>query len=185
MCPMPRFVRSGVLMIRVSQIHEGIWDSKLMYRVVTPRILYVFGTQITTTFQLTPLGKGTQIASVRLSLVEHMKLRGQYAGRPINSKSEKVVASRMTTVQPDSARLVPDGVDDVDHIFDEMYQFKVVLELPRNLKECRQSVSVEGINIWHRLNIFIDIANADGHISQVRLVRSGLGFASHLAHSLA
>jgi hypothetical protein len=68
---------------------------------------------------------------------------------------------------PNSARFVPDGVEDPDQFFDESHRFTMTLDLPKSLKHCRQSVDTEYIRLSHKLRIYVNLLNPEGHTSQL------------------
>jgi hypothetical protein len=66
-----------------------------------------------------------------------------------------------------SVNLVPEGVDEADQLFDECHRFSMTLDLPKSLKNCRQSVDTENVRISHKLRLYINLLNPEGHTSQL------------------
>ena len=66
-----------------------------------------------------------------------------------------------------SAQRVPEGVDDADQLFDESHRFTMSLDLPKSLKSCRQSVDTENIRLAHKLRLYVNLLNPEGHTSQL------------------
>ncbi|KAF1999248.1 carbon catabolite repression protein cred [Amniculicola lignicola CBS 123094] len=157
----------------MEQINEDIWASKVAYKITVPQKNYIVGTAITTDFLLIPLRKGVEISTIKMELLESRQLFCDYAGRRISHQHDTVVCQTEGDMPPNSAHVVPEGVEDVDQIFDESHRFQMSLELPRSLKHCRQSVDTENIRISHKLRLYVNLKNPEGHTSQL-LVKNHL-----------
>jgi hypothetical protein len=149
------------------QINEDIWASKLAYKIILPQKNYIIGTSIRADFVLIPLRKGVEISTIKMELIEHRDLHGDYGVRIMAHQSDVVIASMEGTMPETSAHLVPEGVEDVDQIFDEAHRFSMSLELPKSLKYCRQTVDTDFIRLTHKLRIYVNIKNPEGHTSQL------------------
>jgi hypothetical protein len=66
-----------------------------------------------------------------------------------------------------SANTVPAGVEEGDELFDESHRFSMTLDLPKSLKNCRQSVDTENIRLSHKLRLYVNLKNPEGHTSQL------------------
>ncbi|OCL06231.1 carbon catabolite repression protein cred [Glonium stellatum] len=157
----------------MEQINEDIWASKLAYKITVPQKNYIVGTAITADFVLVPLRKGVEIGVIKMEVVEHMVLSSDYAGRAISHSREQVVASMESEMPADSAHVVPDGVEEADQLFDESHRFQLTLELPKSLKQCRQTVDTSHMKIIHKLRLYVNLHNPEGHTSQL-LVKNHL-----------
>ncbi|KAF2847508.1 carbon catabolite repression protein-like protein cred [Plenodomus tracheiphilus IPT5] len=151
----------------MEQINEDIWANKLAYKITVPQKNYIIGTQITADFVLIPLRKGVQISTIKMELIESRQLFADYAGRRISHQTDVQVAVTEGDMPSNSARLVPNGVDDADALFDESHRFSMTLDLPRSLKNCRQSVDTENIRLTHKLRLYVNLKNPEGHTSQL------------------
>ncbi|KAF2494718.1 carbon catabolite repression protein cred [Lophium mytilinum] len=159
--------------VPMEQINEDIWGSKLAYKITVPQKNYIIGTSITADFVLVPLRKGVEITTIKLEVIEHMVLASEYTGRTISHSRDQVVASTEGNMPANSANLVPDDVEEGDEMFDESHRFSMTLELPRSLKSCRQSVDTDHMKIVHKLRLYVNLHNPEGHTSQL-LVKNHL-----------
>lgn len=164
---------STILTNRISQINEDIWASKLAYKITVPQKNYIVGTSVRADFVLIPLRKGVEISTIKMELIESRQLFCDYAGRRISHQHEQVVVSKEGLMPEDSAHRVPDGVEDADELFDESHRFHMSLDLPKSLKNCRQSVDTENIRLSHKLRLYVNLLNPEGHTSQL-LVKNHL-----------
>ncbi|OCK84655.1 hypothetical protein K432DRAFT_413882 [Lepidopterella palustris CBS 459.81] len=159
--------------VPMEQINEDIWASKLAYKITVPQKNYIVGTSVTADFVLVPLRKGVEITTIKMEIVEHMVLTSDYAGRGITHSRDQVVATTEGGLPPNSAHRVPEGVEEADQLFDESHRFSMTLDLPKSLKQCRQSVDTEHIKIIHKLRLYVNLHNPEGHTSQL-LVKNHL-----------
>ena len=155
------------------QINEDIWASKLAYKITVPQKNYIVGTSVTADFVLIPLRKGVEISTIKMELIESRQLFCDYAGRRISHQHDASVVSVEGNMPENSAHLVPNGVEDADELFDESHRFSMTLELPKSLKNCRQSVDTENIRLSHKLRLYVNLLNPEGHTSQL-LVKNHL-----------
>ena len=125
------------------------------------------GTAITADFVLVPLRKGVEIGVIKMEVVEYMVLSSDYVGRSISHSREHVVASMESEMPSNSAHVVPEGVEEADQLFDESHRFQMTLDLPKSLKQCRQSVDTDHVKIIHKLRLYVNLHNPEGHTSQV------------------
>jgi hypothetical protein len=151
----------------MEQINEDIWANKLAYKITVPQKNYIVGTQITADFVLIPLRKGVEISSIKMELIESRQLFADYAGRRISHQTDVQVAVSEGEMPENSAVLVPNGADDADQLFDESHRFSMTLDLPKSLKNCRQSVDTENIRLSHKLRLYVNLKNPEGHTSQL------------------
>ncbi|KAF2680791.1 carbon catabolite repression protein-like protein cred [Lentithecium fluviatile CBS 122367] len=153
--------------VPMEQINEDIWASKLAYKITVPQKNYIVGTSVTADFVLIPLRKGVQITNIKMELIESRQLFCDYAGRRISHQSDSHVVVKEGTMPPNSENRVPDGVEDADQLFDECHRFSMTLDLPKSLKNCRQSVDTENMRISHKLRLYVNLLNPEGHTSQL------------------
>jgi hypothetical protein len=138
-----------------------------MYKIVVPQKNFIVGTSMTANFELIPLRKGVEIATIKMELLESRQLFCDFGGRRIGNQSDIVIAQKEGVMPANSARCVPEGVEDADQLFDESHRFAMTLELPKSLKYCRQSLDTEFIRITHKLRIYVNLHNPEGHTSQL------------------
>jgi hypothetical protein len=151
----------------MEQINEDIWANKLAYKITVPQKNYIVGTHITADFVLIPLRKGVEISTIKMELIESRQLFADYAGRRISSQHDTQVAVKEGDMPENSTRVVPEGVEDADALFDESHRFSMTLDLPNSLKNCRQSVDTENIRLSHKLRLYVNLRNPEGHTSQL------------------
>ncbi|OAL52617.1 hypothetical protein IQ07DRAFT_378564 [Pyrenochaeta sp. DS3sAY3a] len=151
----------------MEQINEDIWANKLAYKITVPQKNYIIGTHITADFVLIPLRKGVEISTIKMELIESRQLFADYAGRRISSQTDMQVAVTEGDMPDNSMRLVPNGVEEADELFDESHRFSMTLDLPKSLKNCRQSVDTENIRLTHKLRLYVNLKNPEGHTSQL------------------
>ncbi|USP79436.1 hypothetical protein yc1106_06710 [Curvularia clavata] len=151
----------------MEQINEDIWANKLAYKITVPQKNYIVGTSITADFVLIPLRKGVEISTIKMELIETRQLFAEYAGRRISHQQDMQVAVTEGDMPENSAHRVPEGTEDTDALFDESHRFSMTLDLPKSLKNCRQSVDTENIRLSHKLRLFVNLKNPEGHTSQL------------------
>ncbi|KAF2123256.1 hypothetical protein BDV96DRAFT_593689 [Lophiotrema nucula] len=153
--------------VPMEQINEDIWANKVAYKITVPQKNYIVGTTVTADFVLIPLRKGVEISTIKMELIESRQLFCDYAGRRINHQHDMVVATNEGDMPANSAHRVPSEVDDADQLFDESHRFSMSLDLPKSLKNCRQSVDTEHIRLSHKLRLYVNLHNPEGHTSQL------------------
>jgi hypothetical protein len=116
---------------------------------------------------LIPLRKGVEITTIKMELIESRQLFADYAGRRISHQTDIQVACKEADMPANSAHLVPPELEDVDALFDESHRFQMSLDLPKSLKHCRQSVDTENIRLSHKLRLYVNLKNPEGHTSQL------------------
>ncbi|KAF2452858.1 hypothetical protein BDY21DRAFT_149620 [Lineolata rhizophorae] len=151
----------------MEQINEDVWPDKISYRIRIPRTNYIYGTSITADFLLTPFKKGLTIGETKMELVEHINLSIPQPGA--NSMSQHhwdIAVARQTREGPgDHDRFYDE--EDEESLQDDSYRFRMTLQLPRSLKRCRQHVEAEHVKIEHKLRVYVNLHNPEGHTSQL------------------
>ncbi|KAF1912007.1 carbon catabolite repression protein cred [Ampelomyces quisqualis] len=159
--------RDSLETMPMEQINEDIWANKLAYKITVPQKNYIVGTHIAADFVLIPLRKGVEISTIKMELIESRQLFADYAGRRISHQADVQVAVTEGDMPDNSANIVPTGADEADQLFDESHRFSMTLELPKSLKNCRQSVDTENIRLSHKLRLYVNLKNPEGHTSQL------------------
>jgi hypothetical protein len=153
--------------VPMEQINEDIWASKLAYKITVPQKNYIVGTSVTADFVLIPLRKGVEISNIKMELIESRQLFCDYGGRRISHQADSHVVTKEGHMPGNSENRVPEGVEEADQLFDECHRFSMTLELPKSLKNCRQSVDTENLRITHKLRLYVNLLNPEGHTSQL------------------
>jgi arrestin-related trafficking adapter 4/5/7 len=151
---------------------EGIWANKFRYKITMPKSNFAYGTSITTNFDLTPIKKGVAIHSVKLELYEGINLTMH---DPLRTHDERDwCIKRQEMDMPDGTEyLIPEV--DPDDPTDEGHRFSVTMDLPTSLRKCRQSCNTDTIRIKHWVQVYVNVTNPEGHISQVDFIPTDLG----------
>ncbi|KAF2760263.1 hypothetical protein EJ05DRAFT_492081 [Pseudovirgaria hyperparasitica] len=161
----------------LEQINEDIWAQKIAYKIIVPQKNYIVGTPITADFTLVPLKKGLTIGKVKMEVIEHLILTADAGGYSRASQHTRELAvETMEQEMPSTAeRLNTPEMEALgpDSLVDECYKFKTTLDLPKSLRYCRQTVDTENIKIIHKLRIYVNLHNPEGHVSQL-LVKNHL-----------
>lgn len=138
------------------QALTGNWEGKINYKIWIPTIGVVFGTTLIVWFRIAPLVKGLRLSKIHLSILEtewvHIR------GRRLRARCHRPVKD-MYTFPEDQETEVFSGLD--------CWVFPMQLNLPTALRECRQSVTVEGFHIQHAAEFTVRFVNPDGHMSEV------------------
>jgi hypothetical protein len=150
----------------MEQINEDIWANKVAYKITVPQKNYIIGTSVTADFFLIPLRKGVEITTIKMELIESRQLFADYAGRRISHQTDIQVAVKEADMPSNSEQLVPAEAE-ADALFDESHRFSMTLDLPKSLKYCRQSVDTENIRLSHKLRLYVNLKNPEGHTSQL------------------
>jgi arrestin-related trafficking adapter 4/5/7 len=139
------------------------------YKIVLPQKNHIMGTSIPADFTLIPLKKGVEIGKIKMEVVEHMLLSCEQAGGRAQHSKETVIATMEAQMPPNAAREVTSEIEELgpEHLFDECYNFNLSLDLPRSLQSCRQSVETPNIKIVHKMRLFVNLLNPEGHTSQL------------------
>ncbi|KAF2194038.1 hypothetical protein K469DRAFT_709530 [Zopfia rhizophila CBS 207.26] len=153
--------------VPMEQINEDIWASKLAYKITVPQKNYIVGSSITADFVLIPLRKGVEISTIKMELIESRVLYQQMDGRRISHSHDSVICQAEGHMPDDAARHVRDDAEERIPLMDESYHFKMSLELPKSLKKCRQDIDTEHIKFSHKLRIYVNLHNPEGHTSQL------------------
>lgn len=153
----------------IEQANEDIWANKLAYKITIPQKNFIVGTSIPVDFVLVPLREGVKIKNSRLELLESRHLAYDYNSHRISHHHEVVVAQTESEGVPENSKCLVPANTDPEHMFDEAYRFKMTLDLPKSLKNCRQSVDADQIRISHKIKMYVNILNPEGHTSQLAI----------------
>lgn len=150
------------------QTNEDVWADKLCYKITIPQTNFIFGTQAMADFQLIPLKKGVTIGKIKMELHEHVVLNAIQGDRNLPHSWDAIVAKEEYDMPNDAEQRMTD--EDDDNPFDESFKFKLALPFPKSLKKCRQNVETDFIRIDHKIKLYVNLHNPEGHTSQVRIL---------------
>lgn len=141
------------------QCVENTWGGKVKYSFSTPRKGVIFGTSIRLDFKVIPLLKGLKIMTIEVNIIEsHTFSFGTPQECRQHSMHREAVFEKWD---------FPDDAETQDIDGQDGYIFHRTMELPKNLREIRQSVTSKGIKIRHRLQFNVRLKSADGIFSEV------------------
>jgi hypothetical protein len=150
----------------------GIWPEKLKYHFEPASKNWIFGTQIQTDIELTPLLAKLGIERIKFTLKEIRKIKTE-PGPEYSATLHKWVGmwKEEQDVFTDTMEL-PSACEDTDLDTQlPMFKFKATWKLPKSLAVCRQTVEDgDWIQIKHAAHYDILLRNPDGHLSEVCLV---------------
>ena len=144
----------------MKQTIENYWEDKIEYCLSTPTKAVIFGTSIQCDFRLIPLLKGLKIEKMEVELIEQHDFTVEY----ILSYDKRYESSRTVAA---AAWELPEGTEAEDIDGQDGYLFSGMLDMPKSLHQCRQTVDLLGIKIKHKLKFNVKLRNPDGHISEV------------------
>ena len=151
----------------MKQSIENFWEEKIDYCLSTPTKAVIFGTSVQCDFRLIPLLKGLKIEKMEVELIEqHDFTVEHYLNFERRHERSRAVAA--------AAWELPEGTETEDINGQEGYLFSGKIDMPKSLRECRQSVDLLGVKIKHKLKFNVKLRNPDGHISEVSSINSGL-----------
>lgn len=137
---------------------EGQWKNLLDYTISAPTTGVRFGTQIRVDFTFFPLLKGFSVAEVEIQLVEEHRhwIRGTW--HDWRKNIDRTVFHEIW--EPPETELVQ-----IQNR--EGYHHTKLLQLPKNLKDCTQSLSVNCLTVEHNLSFSLKLRKASGSFSKI------------------
>jgi len=139
----------------------GVWPGKLDYHITTSPQHHHWGLPITTTFRLQPLAEGVEIESVKVRLLESLRLRASSKHRDLFHRREMPVSIVEASEQDNAALHLQSSAD----IWND--EWEVALPLPTSLRACRQSLHQDRITIAHKLLVDLHARDKDGTVHEV------------------
>lgn len=138
---------------------ENVWTGKIDYSLSTPTKGVIFGTTISVDFRLIPLLKGLKIGRIRTQLNETQEMTIEDPKQPRRRKITRTVVQDVYTL--------PENAETAEIAGREGYLFSRPLVIPKNLRQCVQTVDTMGIRTKHTLGFNVQLHNPDGHVSEV------------------
>jgi arrestin-related trafficking adapter 4/5/7 len=91
---------------------------------------------------------------------------------PVSTHAKETILKTVELEMPDDVERFVPLLEDSEEIStaqlaDEGYKFRLAMELPKSLTECRQSVETQRIRIIHRFKTYVNLLNPEGHTSQL------------------
>ena len=133
---------------------------------------FIFGTQISTDIELTPLIDKLGIEKIKFTLKETRKIKTE-PGPDYSASTGKWHG--MWKEESDiftEFMKIPEGCEETDVDTQlPMYKFRATWPLPKSLTRCRQSIDDnDWIQVRHQAHYDVLLRNPDGHLSEVSTV---------------
>lgn len=138
---------------------ENTWDEKIDYTLSTPTKGVIYGTSVPVNFRIASLLKGLKIREVHTKVSEEYHIIIEPRRHAMKTPTRRVVAEDKFDFPEGQETAL---VDDQD-----AWVFTRHLTLPRNLRQCVQTVNALGINVNHKVIFNVKLVNPDEHISEV------------------
>lgn len=130
----------------------------LEYTISAPTVGVIFGTQLKIDFTFVPVLKGYNVVEVVIQLVEE---QGHYVRGTWHNWHKDIDRTVFHEIwQPPETELV-------DIQGREGYRHTKLLRLPKNLKDCTQSLNVNCLTVVHTLEFFLKLRKPSGGLSKV------------------
>lgn len=145
---------------------DDVWPEKLDYSMSIPTKGVVFGSAIRVDFKMIPLTKGLMIKSISSDLVEIRHLR--FIRCPRRNRIHRVIVQ--------NEWVLPDDMETVEIDGQYGYRFHRLIQIPKSLNGCIQSVNTRGIEVKHMIKFTMRLRNPDEHQSEVWMPLSSHAF---------
>lgn len=130
----------------------------LDYTISAPTSGAIYGTQIKLDFTFIPLMKGYNVAEVVILLIEDQRHYVRGTWHDWHKNIDRTVVHEIW--QPPETELV-------DIQGREGYRHTKLLPLPKNLKDCTQSLNVNCLTVVHSLEFYLKLRKVSGSLSKV------------------
>ena len=144
---------------------ESVWPNKIAYNISTLSKASIFGTNVQLDFKIIPLLKGLKIGKIECFLFERQDFEVEQ-----EALSDKYY--QVSRVVAEDVWELDEAVETEDIDGQDGYVFSRCLQLPKNLKDCVQSIDTHGIKVKHQIKFVVGLLNPPhpgGHKSEVRL----------------
>ena len=143
---------------------DDIWSNKIEYSIVIPQKSVAFGSSIPIKMRFTPLLKGLELRSIRARLIE---IRESHFPNSIHTSGKKHRIERVSSKWDIQVTREDFWQDMIEESGQEGWVIRKTLDLPRELCDCIQDLSLENIKVRHKISLSVELGNPDGHISEV------------------
>lgn len=156
-----RLVRA-VRAIEATQEHlvENSWPGKMEYKIRLPRRNVAIGSTLKIYVFIVPLLKNLRLDTIKLQIVQTVKLR---------TKESNELGERCFTKNSD---VYYKAFPPLDHSLLPKDAWPLLLQvpLPCYVSQCSPDTAVfnESINVKHKMVLYINFVNPNGHISQIK-----------------
>ena len=155
-----RTLSSMQLALNEDFLAENSWTKKLQYKIRIPRKLLPIGSTLKIFLLMLPVVKSLKLGKITIQIAQHVKL---HTNRK-NDFGEDTFANEKI-IYHQSLPQVP-----ASHLATDVWALEARLPLPNSLRYCSPDVETMGglVTIKHKLIIFINLVNNDGHVSQIK-----------------
>lgn len=130
---------------------ENSWPGKLQYKIRIPRKGVSLGSTLKVNILVIPITKGLKLGKISFQVVQYLKMK---IDRDINE--EKVVYHQSMPPIPQY------------QLSNDIWALEAKLPLPKSITKISPDFGCKTISIKHRLLLFINLVNPDGHVSQIK-----------------
>lgn len=140
-------------LIQSLEIHNT-WSEKMVYDISVPSKLYAFNDKIPITFKILPIASQLKVHALMVSIKEYCTYTANDHTKT-DTRIVRVLRQDQPFPTPISAEL-------------PVWEKTIHLEIPSKSPLVFADADSDMIRIRHRLKFVIALANADGHISELR-----------------
>lgn len=155
-----RTLSSLQLALNEDFLAENSWACKLQYKIRIPRKLVPVGSMLKIYLLIIPIMKQLKLGKITVQIAQYLKF---HSSKP-NEFGEKTFTDEKIVYQK-SLPVVPHS-----HLPQDVWALEARLPTSDMLKNCSPDVETAShlISVKHKLIIFINLVNPDGHISQIK-----------------
>lgn len=155
-----RTLSSLQLALNEEFLAENSWARKLQYKIRTPRKLIPVGSILKIYLLIIPTMKKLKLGKITIQIVQYLRFNST---KP-NDFGEKTFTDEKVVYQK-SLPVVPQS-----QLPQDVWALEAHLPTSDVLKHCSPDVDTASriISVRHKLIIFINLVNPDGHISQIK-----------------
>ena len=155
-----RTLSSLQLALNEEFLAENSWACKLQYKIRIPRKLVPIGSMLKLYLLIIPIMKELKLGKITVQIAQYLKF---HSSKP-NEFGEKTFTDEKI-VYHKSLPVVPHS-----HLPQDVWALEARLPTSDMLRNCSPDVETAShvISLKHKLIIFINLVNPDGHISQIK-----------------
>lgn len=143
---------------------DDIWSNKIEYSIMIPQKSVVFGSTIIVRMRFSPLLKGLELRNIKARLVETHE---SHYPNSVHASTKKTRTERVVSKWDIEVTREAFWQDVIQDSGQEGWVITKALDLPRELGDCVQDLSLDNIKVRHKISLSVELSNPDGHISEV------------------
>ena len=137
---------------------ENSWINKINYKIRLPSTYIPLNSNLKIYFLLQPLLKNIKLGKITIQIAQLIKFNTFNN----NNFDESTFTDEKIIFQSNLPYV------NNDYLPNDFWALKANIPLPNNLRKLPHDINNKLINVKHRLIIFIEFLNPDGHISQIK-----------------